>query len=97
MNVFRKSVGLEVRDIKFRPEGEGAGWFASAHVVVTDLDGRKANGWVHLVMSRRGLKIDHFEVYDDVDPELLRFAVATQGRTIIDAVEARSSELRLAA
>lgn len=97
MSIIDKSVGLEVRDVKFGPEGGAAGWFASVQVVVTDLDGREANGWVHLVMTSRGLKIDHFDAYDDVDPELLRFAVVTQGKTIITAVQGRDPDLRLAA
>ena len=97
MSVVRKSVGVEVVDIKFGSCNDAGGWFASVHVVATDLNGRKAHGWVHVVKTRRALKIDHFDAYDEVDPELLRFVVATQGETIIEAVRARPLESRLAA
>lgn len=97
MSVVRKSVELEIVDIKFGCDDGAAGWFASVRVVATDLDGRKAHGWVHLVKTKRGLRIDHVDAYDEVDPELLRFVVATQGDAIIAAVRARSLESRLAA
>ncbi|OGA19790.1 MAG: hypothetical protein A3G25_03315 [Betaproteobacteria bacterium RIFCSPLOWO2_12_FULL_63_13] len=97
MSVVRKSIEVEVVDIKFGRNDGAVGWFASARIVATDLDGRKAHGWVHLVNTTRGLKIDHVDAYDEVDPELLRFVVATQGDAIIAAVRAQSLESRLAA
>jgi len=97
MSIAGKSVELEVRDIKIGSDSGAAGWFASAYVVVTDLDGREAHGWIHLVNGRHGMKIDHFDAYDDVDPELLRFVVATQGEKILAAVRGRSSDVRIAA
>jgi len=80
-------------EVKFRGNGSARDWFASAHVVATDLDGRKAQGWVHVAKCGQSLKIDHFDAYDEVDPELLRFVVATQGEAIVGAVQARAEEL----
>lgn len=93
MGIERSRIGLEIGEVKFRGNGSAQDWFASAHVVVTDLDGRRAQGWVHVVKSGQSLKIDHFDEYDEVDPELLRFVVATQGEAIIGAVQALAEEL----
>ena len=91
------SVELEIGDVKFRSNGAARDWYASAHVVATDLDGRKAEGWVHVVKNGAALKIENFDEYDDRDPELLGYAIATRGESIIAAIEARAALAAVAA
>ena len=97
MSVVRSRVEVEIGEVKFPGHGGAMDWIASAHVVATDLDGRKAQGWVHLVRLGSSMKIESFDEYDDVDPELLGFVVATQGEAIIAAVQSRAEETSLAA
>ena len=97
MSVVRSGVEVEIGEVKFRGYGSVKDWFASAHVVATDLDGRKAQGWVHLAKPGSAVKIESFDAYDDFDPELLEFVVATQGDAIIAAVQVRAAETNLAA
>jgi hypothetical protein len=89
MSTMCSGVELEIGDVKLRKSGAVGEWFASAHVVAIDTAGRKAEGWVHVVTSGASLKIENFDEYDDTDPELLGFVVATQGDAIIAAVKAR--------
>ena len=93
MSIRRNGVEVEVGEVKFRSNGSARDWYASAHIVATDLDGRKAQGWVHLVRLGSSMRIDGVDAYDEVDPELLQFVVATQGDAIIEAVQARAEPL----
>jgi hypothetical protein len=97
MGVTRNRVEVEIGKVKFREYGSGQDWYASAQVVATDLDGRKAQGWVHLAGLGSSMKIEGVDSYDDADPELLQFVVASQGEAIIAAVQARADEAELAA
>ena len=97
MSVVRNRVEVEIGEVKFRSNGSAKDWYASAYVVATDLDGSRAQGWVHLAKLGSSMKIESFDEYDDVDPELLEFVVATQGEAIIAAVHARAEETKLAA
>jgi len=97
MGVMRSRVEVEIGEVKFRGNGSAGDWFASAHVVATDLDGRKAQGWVHLAKLGSSMQVEGFDEYDDVDPELIQFVLATQGDAIIAAVQARAQGTRLAA
>ena len=90
-------VGLEIREVKLRENAAKSGWFASVQVVATGVDGRKAQGWVHVSKQGAILKIDGYDEHDEVDPGLIGYAIATQGDVILDAVEARAAELKLAA
>ncbi|OGA44100.1 MAG: hypothetical protein A3G26_11285 [Betaproteobacteria bacterium RIFCSPLOWO2_12_FULL_65_110] len=93
MSITRSRIELKIKEVKFRGNGSARDWYASAHVVATDLGGRKAQGWVHVAKCGQSLKIDHFDAYDEVDPELLRFVVATQGEAILGAVRAWAEDL----
>jgi len=97
MSVVRSRVDVEIGEVKFRQNGNAKGWFASAHVVATDLDGSKAQGWVHLVKLGSSVSVESFDEYDDADPELLEFVVATRGDAIVAAVQAQAEGLSLAA
>ena len=97
MRTMSSGVELEIGDVKFRKDGALDEWFASAHVVAIDTAGRKAEGWVHVVTSGASLKIENFDGYDDTDPELLGFVVATQGDAIIAAVKSRVAAVEIAA
>jgi len=90
-------VELEIREVKFRENAVKAGWFASAQVVATDVDGRKAQGWVHVSRHGAVTKIDGYDEHDDVNPGLIAYVIATRGEAILEAVEARAAELKLAA
>jgi len=99
MSIRRSRIELEIREVKF-PETETIGaknWFASAHVVATDLDGRKTQGWVHVAKFRTSMSIGSYDEYDDVAPGLLGFVVATESDAIIAAVKARAAEAEIAA
>ena len=97
MSIRRSRIELEVREVKF-PETTGAkDWFASAHVVATDLDGRKTQGWVHIAKHGTVLSIGSYDEYDDVAPGLLGFVVASESDAIIAAVTARAAEAQIAA
>ena len=90
MSIKRSRIELEIREVRF-PETPGAkDWFASAHVVATDLDGRKTQGWVHVAKHRTSMSIGSYDEYDDVAPGLLGFVVATESDAIIAAVKARA-------
>lgn len=97
MSNGRNRIELEISEIRLQGKAAANGWFASAHVVATDLDGRRARGWVHVEQQGPAMKIIGFDEYDDVDPELLRFVVATESESILAAVSARAAETRLAA
>ena len=84
-------------EVKFQGNVTIPGWYASARVVATDVDGRKTQGWVHLAKSGPSIKIDSFDEYDQHDPGLLAFVVATEGDAIVAAVRAKVAETRLAA
>ena len=97
MSIKRSRIELEIREVRF-PKTTGANdWFASAHVVATDLDGRKTRGWVHIAKHRTFLSIGSYDEYDDVAPGLLGFVVATESDAIIAAVKARAAEAQMAA
>ena len=97
MSVGNSRIGVEVTEVKFQRNVTIPGWYASAHVVATDVDGRQAHGWVHLAKSGPSVKIDSCEEYDEVDPGLLAFVVATEGDAIVNAVRAKVAETRIAA
>ena len=97
MSNGRSRIEVEISQIRLQEKSAASGWFASAHVVATDLDGRKARGWVHVEQRGPAMKITGFDEYDDIDPELLRFVVATEGESILAAVRARVAEAKLAA
>ncbi len=90
-------VGLEIREVKLRENAAKSGWFASAHVVATGVDGRNARGWVHVSKHGAIMKIDGYDEHDEVDPGLIGYVIATQGDAILAAVEAKAAELKLAA
>ena len=97
MSIKRSRIELEIREVKF-PETPGTkDWFASAHVVATDLDGRQTQGWVHIAKHRAFLSIGSYDEYDDAAPGLLGFVVATESDAIIAAVKARAAEARITA
>ena len=97
MRSKRSRIELEIREVKFRETPGGKDWYASAHVVATDLDGRKTQGWVHVAKHRTSMSIGSYDEYDDVAPGLLGFVVATESDAIIDAVKARAAEAEIAA
>lgn len=97
MSIVRRRIGLEISEVKFPETVAGKGWFASAHVVATDTDGRKAQGWVHVVKHGPFMSIGSYDEYDDVVPGLLGYVVATESDAIIDAVKARAAEAQTAA
>ena len=41
MSITRSRIELEIKEVKFRGNGSARDWYASAHVVATDLGGRK--------------------------------------------------------
>lgn len=90
-------VGMDIREVKLRENAVKSGWFASVHVVATGVDGRQAQGWVHVSKHGAILKIDGYDEHDEVDPGLIGYVIATQGEAILDAVEAKAAELKLAA
>lgn len=97
MNIQRRRIQLEIREVKFRENTGAKDWYASAHVVATDLDGRKTEGWVHIAKYRTSMSIGSYDEYDDVAPGLLGFVVATESDAIIAAVKARAPEAKIAA
>jgi hypothetical protein len=97
MSVGNSRIGVAVTEVKFPAGAVSKELFASAHVVVVDVDGRRAQGWVHLVKQGPALAIDSFDEYDDVDPGLLEFAVGTESDAIIAAVQVKIAEEKLAA
>lgn len=97
MSIKRSRIELEIREVKFPEIPGGKDWYASAHVVATDLDGRKTQGWVHVAKHRTSMSIGSYDEYDDVAPGLLGFVVATESDAIIAAVKARSAEAHIAA
>ena len=97
MSVGNSRIGIEVTEVKCRGNVAMPGWYASAHVVATDVDGSKARGWVHFAKSGPSLRIDSYDEYDAADPGLLAFVVATQSDTLVAAVRAKVAETRLAA
>ena len=97
MSIRRNRIELEIREVKFRETTGVKDWFASAHVVATDLDGRKTQGWVHIAKFRTSMSIGSYDEYDDVAPGLLGFVVATESDAIIAAVKARAAEAQIAA
>jgi len=97
MSIKRNRIEVEISEVRF-PEIPGTkDWFASAHVVATDLDGRKSQGWVHVAKYRTSISIGSYDEYDDVAPGLLGFVVATESDAIIAAVKARAAEARITA
>jgi hypothetical protein len=97
MSIKRSRIGLEIREVKFPETPGGKDWYASAHVVATDMDGRTAEGWVHIAKHGAFLSIGSYDEYDDVAPGLLGFVVATQSDVIVNAVKARAAEAAVAA
>ncbi len=97
MGSMRSRVEVTINEVKFRQPAAGKGWFASANVVATDRDGRKAQGWIHLAKHGPYLSIGSYDEYDDVAPGLLGFVVATESDAIIAAVKARAAEPEIAA
>jgi len=97
MSAANSRIGVEVTDVKFPPSTASKAQYASAHVVVTGVDGRRARGWAHVAKNGAAIEITGCDEYDGVDPGLLEFAVATERDAIIAAVQARAEELKLAA
>ena len=101
MSIKRSRIELEIREVKFTEtfrETTGAkAWFASAHIVATDLDGRTTQGWVHIAKHRTSMSIGGCDEYDDVAPGLLGFVVATENDAILAAVKTRAAEAEAAA
>ena len=97
MSAGNSRIGVEVAEVKCRGNVSIPGWYASARVVATGVDGRKTEGWVHLAKSGPSLKIESYDEYDQADPGLLAFVVATESVAIISAVQAKVAESRLAA
>lgn len=97
MSIGRSRIELEIREVKFRETTGAKGWFASARVVATDLDGRKTQGWVHIAKFRTSMSIGSYDEYDGVAPGLRGFVVATESDAIIAAVKARAAEAQIAA
>jgi len=97
MSVGNSRIGFEITEIRVQGSVTVPGWCASAHVVATDVDGRKARGWVHLAKNGASIKIDSCDEYDETDPGLLAFVVATESGAIVAAVRAKIAETRLAA
>jgi len=97
MSVGNSRMGVEVTDVKFPGYAASKTLFASAHVVVTGVDGRKVRGWVHVAKRDAAMEITGCDEYDDVDPGLLEFTVATERDAIMAAILARAEELKIAA
>ena len=97
MSIRRNRIELEFREVKFPQNIAAKGWYASAHVVATDLDGRKTQGWVHIAKHGAYLSIGSYDEYDEVAPGLLSYAVATESDAILAAVRARAAEAHVAA
>jgi hypothetical protein len=97
MSVGNSRIGVEVTEIKCRGSVSIPGWYASAHVVATGVDGRRSQGWVHLATNGKSITIEGYDEHDDVDPGLLAFVVATESQAIITAVQARVAQARMAA
>jgi hypothetical protein len=97
MSVGNSRIGVEVSEVKCRGNVSIPGWYASARVVATNVDGRKTQGWVHLAKSGPSIRIESYDEYDEVDPGMLGFVVATESEAIIAAVRARIAETRIAA
>jgi len=97
MSAGNSRIGVEVTEVKFPAYVAPKTLFASAHVVATGVDGRRSRGWVHVAKPGDAIEITGCDEYDDVDPGLLEFAVATEREAIIAAIEARAAELKLAA
>ena len=97
ISIKRSRIELEIREVKFRENPGAKDWFASAHVVATDLDGRKTRGWVHIAKQGIFLSIGSYDEYDDIAPGLLGFVVATESDAIIAEAKARAAEAEIAA
>ncbi len=97
MSVGNSRIGFEIAEIKLQGNVAIPGWYASAGVAAPDGDGRKSQGWVHFAKSGLSIRIDSYEEYDDADPGLLAFVVATQGDALVAAVRAKVAQARLAA
>ncbi len=97
MSAGDSRVELEISEVRLRENAVKAGWFASVQVVATDVDGRKAQGWVHVSKQGAVLKIDGYDEHDDVNPGLIAYVITTRGDAVLEAVEARAAELKLAA
>jgi hypothetical protein len=97
MSSKRSRIELEICEVKFPETRAPKDWFASAHVVATDLNGCKTQGWVHIAKHQAFLSIGSYDEYDDVAPGLLGFVVATESDAIIAAVKARAAEAQVAA
>ena len=97
MSIMRSRIELEIREVKFPETGGAKDWYASAHVVATDLDGRATQGWVHIAKHGISLSIGSYDEYDDVAPGLLGFVVATESDAILATVKARAAEAQIAA
>ncbi len=97
MSIMRNRIELEIHEVKFPESAAAKGWFASAHVVATDTDGRQAQGWVHIVKHGPFMSIGSYDEYDDVVPGLLGYVVATESDAIVAAVKARAAEAQTAA
>lgn len=97
MSIKRSRIEWEIREVKFRETTGAKDWFASAHVVATDLDGRKTQGWVHIAKHRTSMSIGSYDEYDAAAPGLLGFVVATESDAVIAAVNARAAEAEIAA
>jgi hypothetical protein len=97
MSVGNSRIGVEVTEVRWPGNAATPGWYASAHVVATDVDGLKSQGWVHLAKSGASVMIESHDEYDQVDPGLLAFVVATESQAIIAAVQAKIAESRMAA
>ncbi len=97
MSAANSRVELEIREVRLRENAVKAGWFASVQIVATDVDGRTAQGWIHVSKQGPVLKIDGYDEHDDVIPGLIGYVIATRGDAILEAVEAKAAELKLAA
>lgn len=97
MSVGNSRMGVQVTEVKFPGGSSSKDLLVSAHVIALDVDGRKAQGWVHMVQKGASFAFVGFDQYDDLDPGLLEFVVATEADAIIAAVQLKLAELKLAA
>ena len=97
MNASSRRITVEVAQVKSLGDVAVRGWTASAELVVTGVDGRQARGWAHFAKAGGRVKVDSFDAYEEADPGLFAYALATQAEVVLAAVRAKIEQLRLAA
>ena len=97
MSAEQRRVEFEVVEVKLRDIPVARGWFASAHVLATDVDGRKSQGWIHVEKRGPAMQIAGYDAHDDVDPGLLEYVIVTAGAAILAAVQAKAEAVKIAA